>query len=67
MKIWKTMVWRPMEIACLKWASILFGMICGAYLHGFVRDHLWGFAVAAVVIGAWPAAVYLRRPGLGGE
>lgn len=53
-----------MDVVCLKWSSILFGVIVGAYVSSFVQAYVWVFVLAVVVLGIRPAMLYLgpRRP-----
>lgn len=48
MGLYKTKIWLPLDIAFLKWASILFGMILGAYLSSFVKQYLWIFILLII-------------------
>ena len=56
--MFKTKVWSPIDIGLLKWASILFGMILGAYLNAFVKQHLWVFILLTVVFTVRPLYSY---------
>jgi uncharacterized membrane protein len=65
MKIWKSKIWLPVDIVLLKWSSILFGMIVGSYCAPFIREHLWAFIVAVLLLAIRPTASYLRAPSAG--
>jgi len=62
--IFEPRMWSVMDIACLKWSSILFGAIVGAYVSSFVQAYVWVFVLAVVVLGIRPAMMYFgpRRP-----
>lgn len=61
MRLFRTKVWTVADIACLKWASILFGMIAGALLADFTRQYLWLFAIAAILLSVKPAVSYFGK------
>jgi putative Mn2+ efflux pump MntP len=50
MKLFKTIEWSPANLGCFKWANILFGMIIGAYLSGFVKEYVWIFITLVVIL-----------------
>jgi hypothetical protein len=58
MKLFRTKVWRWLDIGFLKWSSILIGMIAGAYLSEFVRQYVWVFALVALLLAVRPAVRY---------
>jgi hypothetical protein len=35
-------------------------MIVGAYLSDFVKDYVWVFVIAAILVGIKPAVSYFR-------
>ena len=39
------------DIGILKIYCVLFGIIVGAYISGYVRQHVWWFVVPVVVLG----------------
>jgi putative Mn2+ efflux pump MntP len=39
------------DIGVVKTYCVLFGIIVGAYLSSFVKQHVWWFAGAVVVLG----------------
>ena len=39
------------DIGVLKVYCVLFGMIAGAYISLFVREHLWWFLVPVLLLG----------------
>lgn len=41
------------DIGILKIYCVLFGMIVGAYVSSFVRDHVWWFAGVVLVLGGY--------------
>lgn len=60
MKIWKNTVWSPWALGSLKWSSILFGVIVGAFFPDFVSQHLWAFIAAVVLLAIKPLATFFR-------
>jgi hypothetical protein len=60
MRLFRSKVWSPVDIALLKWSCIFLGMIAGAYLSGLVKDHVWVFLVAALLLAIKPAVSYFR-------
>jgi len=60
MRLWKTKMWSPVDIGCIKWSSILCGMIVGAFLPDFVKRYLWILIVAVVLLAVRPIAVYFH-------
>jgi putative Mn2+ efflux pump MntP len=39
------------DIGALKVCCVLLGMVVGAYIPGFVRDHLWWFLAPTLLLG----------------
>lgn len=60
MKLFRSKVWSPVDIALLKWSCILLGMIVGAYLSGFVKEYVLAFVIAVILLGIKPAVSYFR-------
>ncbi len=60
MKWLRTTIWKPLDLVCLKWSSILFGMIIGAYLADFTRRFVWLFAAAVIVLAVRPVLAWFR-------
>lgn len=58
MGLLKTKVWSAWDIALLKWSSILFGMILGAYSSVFVKRFLWVFIVLIAILAIRPVYSY---------
>jgi uncharacterized membrane protein len=58
MTLFRSKVWSPVDIASLKWTCIFLGMIVGAYLSTFVKDYVWVFAIAAILLGIKPTVSY---------
>ena len=58
MHLFRTKVWRWLDIGLVKWSSILVGMIAGAYLSEFVKRHVWVCALAALLLAVRPAVRY---------
>jgi hypothetical protein len=56
----RSKVWKPLDLACLKWSCIFFGMIAGAWLSDFTRRYGWAFAAAAILLGIKAADSYFR-------
>ena len=61
MNFWKTKTWKPMDIACLKWSSLLIGAAFGAYFPDFVKENLWVVLVVAVLLAIRPAVAYWKE------
>jgi hypothetical protein len=60
MRLYKTKLWTPMNIACLKWSCIFFGMIVGAYLPDITKQYVWVFAALVVLLAIKPTIAYLK-------
>ena len=60
MNLFRTKVWWWLDVGFLKWSAFLFGMIAGAYLSDFVKQHVWVFALVAVILAIRPAMKYFR-------
>jgi len=58
MKLLKTQIWSWRDIWILKWCAFMFGIIAGAYLSDFVKQYLWIFVIAAVILTIRPAVKY---------
>lgn len=65
MKLLEPRVWSALDIVCLKWSSILFGAIIGAYFASFVIAYVWAFVLALVVLALRPAFAYFNPHNLG--
>jgi len=61
MKLLRTKPWSWIDIGLLKWCATLFGMIIGAYLHDFVKEYVWYFLLAVIVLAIKPAVSYYRE------
>ena len=57
-KMEKLTIW---DIACVKWSSILFGIIIGAYIADFTKQYLWYFIILAVLIVIKPIYKVLKN------
>ncbi len=57
----KTMVWAWQDIWLLKWCAFVFGMIAGAYLSEFIKQNIWIFAMAAILLTVRPAIKYFGK------
>jgi len=60
MKLLKTKEWAWIDIGLLKFCCILIGMIGGAYLADFTKEHIVIIAIAAILLGIKPAIAYFR-------
>jgi putative Mn2+ efflux pump MntP len=58
MKLRRSKVWSVIDIGCLKWACIFFGMIVGAFLSEFTRRHVWLFAIGVILLAIKPIVSY---------
>jgi hypothetical protein len=61
MGIFRTKVWWWGDIGLLKWSSLLFGMIAGAWLADFVKQNLWIFVVIAIALAIRPGIAYFQE------
>jgi hypothetical protein len=60
MKLFRSKLWSPIEIVCLKWSAILFGMIAGAYFPEIIKQYVLFFVAVALVLAIKPAHSYFR-------
>jgi FtsH-binding integral membrane protein len=60
MKLFRKKVWSPFALTCLKWYSLLVGMVVGAYFSEFVKRHVWLFLVLAVILAIVPFITYFN-------
>ena len=63
MKLLRSKVWSPLDIGCLKWSCIFFGMIVGAYFSEFTKQYIWLFAVAVILLAIKPLVAYFKNNG----
>jgi hypothetical protein len=61
MKLLRSKVWSVVDIGCLKWSCIFFGMILGAFVPEFTKRYVWLFAAAVILLAIKPAAAYFRN------
>jgi hypothetical protein len=61
MKLFRSKVWSPVDIACLKWCCILIGMIAGAYFSDFTKRYIWIFIIIAILLAIKPMVSYFRN------
>ncbi len=61
MEFFKDKKYTTIEIGLIKWSSILFGMVFGAYLSDFVLDYVWIFIVAALLMAIVPTIAYFKE------
>ena len=60
-KLFRSKVWSPLDIACLKWCCILIGMIVGAYFSDFTKRYIWIFIITAILLAIKPMVSYFRN------
>ncbi len=60
MKLIKTKRWSPLDITCLKWSSVLFGMIIGAYFSDFTKQYVAVIICLLVLLALKPLISYFR-------
>jgi hypothetical protein len=60
MSLFRTKVWWWGDISLLKWSCLLFGMIAGAFLSDFIKQHVWIFALIAVALAIRPSIKYFN-------
>lgn len=58
MNLFKPRVWSIWEIACVKWSSILFGVIAGIYLADYLKGYVWFLAVGCLVLAIKPVVKF---------
>ncbi len=58
MKLFRKVVWSPFALTCLKWSALLFGMIVGAYVSGFVKRHVVLLLIIALLLIIKPLMTY---------
>lgn len=56
-KVKKLTIW---DIGLIKWSSIFFGAIVGAYLAGFVKKNLVWMIVITIVLAIKPIVKFLK-------
>lgn len=62
MSFLKPRTWTIGEIACLKWSSILLGVVAGAHFATYVTSHTWFFVILIVAFALKPLAGYFKKP-----
>ena len=60
MNLFKPRVWSIWEIACIKWSSILFGVIVGIYLADFLNEYVWFLILGCVLLAVKPVVKFFR-------
>ena len=60
MNIFKPRIWSIWEIACIKWSSILFGMIVGIYLEDYLKSYVWLLVVGCLALAVKPVMRVFR-------
>jgi len=60
MDLFKPRVWSIWEIACIKWSSILFGVIVGIYLADFLKEYVWFLILGCVLLAVKPVVKFFR-------
>ena len=60
MNIFKPRIWSIWEIACIKWSSILFGVIVGIYLANYVKSYVWLLVLGCLVLAIKPVVKVFR-------
>ena len=49
------------DVTLLKWSSILFGMIVGAFIPEYIKQNIWFFAFLVLLFAIKPGYTYLTR------
>ncbi|MHB9031239.1 MAG: hypothetical protein ACYC9O_20925 [Candidatus Latescibacterota bacterium] len=60
MRIPRSVAMTLLDVACLKWSSILFGMIFGAHYPKFIKRNLWFFVIAVILLAIKPGVSFCR-------
>ena len=50
----KPRVWTITDIACVKWSSILFGALVGAYWSDFIKGNAWIVVILMLALAVRP-------------
>jgi hypothetical protein len=53
--------WSIWDFGLFKWASIVFGIVVGAYISPFVKSYLWLFIVIFLLLVIRPMVLYFRQ------
>lgn len=61
MKLFKDKKYSVIDIGLIKWSCILFGMVLGAYLAGFVLNFVWLFIIVALLLAIKPIVAYFKE------
>jgi hypothetical protein len=61
MDLFKPRVWTIWEIGCIKWSSILFGVIVGIYLAVYLREYVWFLVFGCVLLAVKPVVKFFRE------
>ncbi len=61
MRIPKSIEMSPLDMGALKWSSIFFGMLLGAYYPKFTRRYAWLFEIAVILLAIKPIVAFFRR------
>jgi hypothetical protein len=61
MNFLRSRTWTAGEIVCLKWGSILFGAVVGAYGADLVKQYVWLFLISIAIVAIKPVSGYFRR------
>jgi len=60
MDLFKIREWSFWDIACIKWSSILFGVIVGIYTADYLKGYVWLLILGCVLIAIKPVAKFFR-------
>jgi len=60
MKLLKARIWNWTDIAFLKWSSILFGVVVGAYLSDLVKQYAIAILLVACLLAIRPLIAYFK-------
>ncbi|MBW2975653.1 hypothetical protein KY366_08085 [Candidatus Woesearchaeota archaeon] len=49
------------DIGCIKWSSVLFGIIIGAYISDLAKRYIWILAAMVVLLAIRPLYSFFRK------
>jgi hypothetical protein len=61
MRLLRSKIWSPVDIACLKWCCLLLGMIAGAHLPEYTKEHVGQFFIGAALLAVKPTISYFSN------
>lgn len=56
-----TITFSIIDISLIKWSSIIFGMILGAFVHEYVKNNVWFFSFLVLLFAIKPTYTHLTK------